>query len=177
MEGCVLEAVKELFQSVNGSFVFLLIVLLAVVVYVIENLKKLQEHFGIRTKWDLREEQEQKAIDELETGLNELRKDFVQDCKNRDQFEVDVTETLKEIREDIIDDKISRVRWEIIDFANCCKKREYNKEAYTHIIDLYHSTYKHILEKYGKSNGQVDMSMEYIEKVYAELLEKGFPKY
>ena len=95
-----MDALKQLFgMQSKGSFLFMVIVLVMAILYLIENYTKLKGLLGLKTKWDIREENEQKAIKELETELDDLTKDFVQDCNNRDQFELDTISTLNELKD------------------------------------------------------------------------------
>lgn len=66
-----------------------------------------------------------------------------------------------------------RIRWEILDFANSCRNgRRHSKEEFVHVIELKEK-YERLLEKSGDSNGVFEEDFKYIEKLYAERLEKN----
>lgn len=66
-----------------------------------------------------------------------------------------------------------RIRWEILDFANSCRnERRHSKEEFVHVIELKEK-YERLLEKSGDSNGVFEEDFKYIEKLYAERLEKN----
>ena len=95
-----MDGIKTLLAMENKSHILLILILILVaVVFLVENIQKLKNMFGIKTKWDTREENEEKAIKELETEVDTLTKDFIQDCKNRDQFEMDTVKTLNDLKE------------------------------------------------------------------------------
>ena len=83
---------------------------------------------------------------------------------------------LNGIKKSMLDDKIERMRYEILDFGNACQKRNYNKESYDHVLQTY-DKYVEVLKENDLENGQVDLAIAYIKKRYAEYLEKGFPTY
>ena len=77
------------------------------------------------------------------------------------------------IEKDVIENEKDRIRWEILDFANTCRNgRQHTRDEFQHIIDL-NIKYKKLLEKTKDENGVFSIEMKYIEKIYAERLEKN----
>lgn len=69
--------------------------------------------------------------------------------------------------------EIDRIRWEILNFANSCRKGEHHyKDEFVHIIGL-HEKYNQLLEKHKMTNGLVSIEYEYIEEIYKRCLEKN----
>ena len=92
------------------------------------------------------------------------------------KFQTNIMDALDGIKKSMMDDKIERMRYEILDFSNACQKREYNKESFDHVLQTY-DKYEKILEENHLENGQVDLAVAYVKKRYAEYLESGFPTY
>ena len=64
--------------------------------------------------------------------------------------------------------EISRIRWEIIEFANSIENGQLHiRDEYRHIKDD-NRRYHHLIEKYDLQNGVFDEEMEKIEKHYEE---------
>ena len=77
------------------------------------------------------------------------------------------------IEKDVTENEKDRIRWEILDFANTCRNgRKHTRDEFQHIIDL-NIKYKKLLEKTNDENGVFSIEMKYIEKIYAERLEKN----
>ena len=76
----------------------------------------------------------------------------------------------------LINKEIDDIRTTILDFSNAVMNgRDYNKEQYEHIIDLY-DKYEKILDQNGMTNGRVTASMEFVLKNYQDLMDNGFKK-
>ena len=80
---------------------------------------------------------------------------------------------LDAVEKKIDENEIDRIRWEILEFANTCRKGErHTKDEFTHIIaqnDKYHK----ILNAYNMTNGQIDADYEYIEGLYKRCQEQN----
>ena len=167
----------------NQNLIVVLLILLVAIVFVVEYLQRFKNLFGLQTKWDIREENEQKSIKQLEQEVNDIKQEIdslkeseYMDHAKCDEFQRKIATTLDEIKKDMIDDKIQRYRSEILDFCNACQKREYSKENFDFVLTLY-DQYEMLVKQAGKTNNQVDAGIAYVKKKYAEYLEKGFPTY
>lgn len=77
------------------------------------------------------------------------------------------------IDQDVMSNEKDRIRWEILDFANSCRNnRRHTRDEFRHIVEL-HDKYLDLLKKTGDKNGVFKVEYEYIEKIYAERLEKN----
>lgn len=84
-----------------------------------------------------------------------------------------LVEKVDKIDQDVMSNEKDRIRWEILDFANSCRNnRRHTRDEFQHIVEL-HDKYLRLLKKTGDKNGVFKVEYEYIEKVYAERLEKN----
>ena len=176
----VIETVEMATEGGGPNLFIIFATVLVAVVFIIDNIKKIRDAFGISNKWERHEQEQNIKIQDLNDKIKTIKLDvdelrrYSKDAKDqREKFEERTTNVLKEIRNDMIEEKIERIRSSIIEFASCLKLRDYNQESYTHIFDLY-SKYEKLLEDNHLKNGYIEMSMEYIKKRYAEQLAKGF---
>ena len=131
-----------------------------------------------------------KVWDIISTYKNKLR---IKTGKEQDQESIDkrikvleehdswqYTELLKmskgieSISDRLIEKEINDWRYEILDMASAISTgRSYSKEQYDHVIAI-HAKYEELLKELGRTNGQVDASMEVILETYKEKLKNGF---
>lgn len=77
------------------------------------------------------------------------------------------------IDQDVMNNEKDRIRWEILDFANSCRNnRRHTRDEFQHIAAL-NDKYKVLLEKTNDKNGVFEIEYDYIQKLYAERLEKN----
>lgn len=111
--------------------------------------------------------QNTKALQELSARHEE---DTKQSIKHDEMIRNDLTKLTKMF----IDKQIDDMRYEILDFASSLSSgRTYNKEQFDHIIQI-DEKYQRILEQNDMENGQVTVSMEYINEMYRDKLKNGF---
>lgn len=111
--------------------------------------------------------------------LEEMRKEFKQDIKD---LKDDLSSQIDSLREDQEKEKqaineliysnemaeISRIRWEIIEFANSIENGQLHvRDEYRHIQDE-HKKYESLIKKYDLQNGITTEEIEKIEKHYNE---------
>ena len=81
---------------------------------------------------------------------------------------------IESISDRLIEKEINDWRYEILDMASAISTgRSYSKEQYDHVIAI-HAKYEELLKELGRTNGQVDASMEVILETYKEKLKNGF---
>ena len=87
----------------------------------------------------------------------------------------DLIGAVKTVSENVDQNEIDRLRWEILDFSNSCQNgRRHTREEFDHIIRM-HEKYEAILKRRNESNGQVDMAYDYIKTLYQKcLIERDF---
>ena len=170
-------------NDTQNNIIFVIILALVACVFVLENIKKFKEILGLKNKWEILNDNQSTEINDLKKQINNVKielddlKSYSREAKEkRIKFESETTETLKEIRDDMVRNRVDTIRGKILEFGSSCKIKDYTKENFDYILKLadeYHS----LLAKYEMSNSQTDMAMEFIMKKYAEYMEKGFPNY
>ncbi len=145
--------------------------------------EKLLDVLGLETKASLR----QKALEQRLSDMEQKIADFEQSQHDyhgqsitiRDKLEDNqkvLQDSIGELKMLLINKEIDDIRTTILDFSNAVMNgRDYNKEQYEHIIDLY-DKYEKILEQNGMTNGRVTASMEFVLKNYQDLMDNGFKK-
>ena len=144
---------------------------------------KLLDALGLETKASL----QKKALEQKLSDMEQKIADFEQsqhDYHNqsisiRDKLEDNqkvLQDGISELKMLLINKEIDDIRTTILDFSNAVMNgRDYNKEQYEHIIDLY-DKYEKILDQNGMTNGRVTASMEFVLKNYQDLMDNGFKK-
>lgn len=128
-----------------------------------------------------------KALEKKLSDMEQKIADFEQSQHNYHDQSVNIRDKLEdnqkvlqdginELKTLLINKEIDDIRTTILDFSNAVMNgRDYNKEQYEHIIDLY-DKYEKILEQNGMTNGRVTASMEFVLKNYQDLMDNGFKK-
>jgi len=108
--------------------------------------------------------------EEILKKINDLENTFT---TRVDNLENTLSTKIQEVSDRNDENEKDRIRWEILDFANSCRNnRRHSKEEYNHVIELKEK-YERLLEKTGDRNGVFEEDYKYIEKLYAERLEKN----
>ena len=143
------------------------------------------ERFGIETKRSLKEkkrdeeiEKLKKEYDELKNSIDEVKDNRIHDREQSFQIQKDlidnfsqVTNTLADIKNDILEDKIERKRWNILNFADELRHNDgvADNERYNNVFRDY-DDYERIIRDKGLSNGFVEESIKFIRLKYQEML-------
>lgn len=145
--------------------------------------EKLLDTLGLETKASLQKKALEKKLSDMEQKIA----DFEQSQHNYHDQSISIRDKLEdnqkvlqdgigELKMLLINKEIDDIRTTILDFSNAVMNgRDYNKEQYEHIIDLY-DKYEKILEQNGMTNGRVTASMEFVLKNYQDLMDNGFKK-
>lgn len=145
--------------------------------------EKLLDVLGLETKASLQKKALEKKLSDMEQKIA----DFEQSQHNYHNQSITIRDKLEdnqkvlqdgigELKMLLINKEIDDIRTTILDFSNAVMNgRDYNKEQYEHIIDLY-DKYEKILEQNGMTNGRVTASMEFVLKNYQDLMDNGFKK-
>ena len=103
---------------------------------------------------------------EIQKELKDSIEGLIDNQKDRDSQ----IETLTSL---FLEKEISDYRWEIINLADkISDNKPVSKECFKHAIST-HTKYEEIIEKYGLTNGEVDISMQIINEAYLNLLKDG----
>lgn len=83
------------------------------------------------------------------------------------QLNKDTLDKVCKLEKMIDSNRMKSIRWEILSFANSCKKHEkHSQDEFSHIIDI-HSEYEDLCELNDFTNGVVDVEYDYILEVYS----------
>lgn len=169
------------FGEINVIISLLLCAMLAIALKA--GWEKLLDTLGLETKASLQKKALEKRLSDMEQKIA----DFEQSQHNYHDQSITIRDKLEdnqkvlqdgigELKMLLINKEIDDIRTTILDFSNAVMNgRDYNKEQYEHIIDLY-DKYEKILEQNGMTNGRVTASMEFVLKNYQDLMDNGFKK-
>lgn len=169
------------FGEINVIISLLLCAMLAIALKA--GWEKLLDALGLETKASLQKKALEKKLSDMEQKIA----DFEQSQHNYHDQSINIRDDLEdnqkvlqdginELKTLLINKEIDDIRTTILDFSNAVMNgRDYNKEQYEHIIDLY-DKYEKILEQNGMTNGRVTASMEFVLKNYQDLMDNGFKK-
>ena len=169
------------FGEINVIISLLLCAMLAIALKA--GWEKLLDVLGLETKASLQKKALEKKLSDMEQKIA----DFEQSQHNYHDQSISIRDKLEdnqkvlqdgigELKMLLINKEIDDIRTTILDFSNAVMNgRDYNKEQYEHIIDLY-DKYEKILDQNGMTNGRVTASMEFVLKNYQDLMDNGFKK-
>ena len=184
----VVDTIQELISKCNdigwGTIAIIVLLFIVAVPNIYKTFCNFFSTFGIETKWSRREKQEMQDIEYLKSEMNEYKENRVHDRKQSIEIQKQLTDNLQDLKDSLLELKqlfirkeIEDMRWELLDFANAViNGRKYNKEQYDHVLETY-TDYERILAENNMENGRVDISMAFVKKRYAELMENGFDKW
>ena len=155
-----MEAIEYLIGMPHKGETFLIVIAAVLSVqFLVKLWDWIKDRFEIDTKSTKREKMQTESINKLEKEVDTIKEEIkeIKDnskhaTKKRIEFEESVSESLREIKKEIIQNKIDTLREGILDFSNACKCREYSKEAYDNALKNY-DKYEAILKQNGMSNG------------------------
>lgn len=79
-----------------------------------------------------------------------------------------VSNQLNEVSDRVDKTEINDIRSTILDFANSCMNgRRHTQEEFAHILELY-SQYEEKIDEKHMTNGQMDLAIDYIRRLYAK---------
>lgn len=165
----------EQFMSIDfSSFFILCFVFMSGVVGIFTLIGKFSEIIKRPVSWVRKKNEDHELLIKTAQSLNELRVKQEEDTKQSIRHDRMIKEDLEKLTLIIQDKNINDWRYEILDMASAISSgRRYSKEQYDHVIDI-HGRYENLLESLGRTNGQVDVSMEVIMESYKEKLKDGF---
>lgn len=169
------------FGEINVIISLLLCAMLAIALKA--GWEKLLDALGLETKASLQKKALEKKLSDMEQKIADFEQSqhdyHEQSITIRDKLEDNqkvLQDGIGELKMLLINKEIDDIRTTILDFSNAVMNgRDYNKEQYEHIIDLY-DKYEKILEQNGMTNGRVTASMEFVLKNYQDLMDNGFKK-
>ena len=168
------EALQQLSQYNFLSILILIFLLMSAIVTAVMLIGKFSEIIKRPVSWVRKKNEDHELLIKTAQGLNELRVKQDEDTKQSIRHDKMIKEDLENLTLIIQDKNINDWRYEILDMASAISSgRRYSKEQYDHVIDI-HGRYEDLLKSLGRTNGQVDASMEVIMESYKEKLKNGF---
>lgn len=190
----------SIWEQLSASFSFsdvVLILLLfgGLILAVVKGGKELLKVLGLESTRELKEESVDFKLKELDAKINEKynelncridgfydkQKEYhnesisIRSGLSDKQEEIvstlcSITELLNEMKEEQRDEKIQRMRWQILEVANYIRNKEdVNMEQMNNALNTY-DDYEKILKQYNLSNGQVDVSIQLIREKKLEIM-------
>lgn len=171
-----MEAITELihldFSSVLAA-VFIILIGLKTIVPLFE---WAVEKLGLETKWMRRRREEHALLIRTSQSLIALQETHAQDMQKSDRHDEALQSDIKRLTAMFVDKQIDDMRYEILNFsASLSSGRIFHREAFDHIMKLYHK-YEKILKENNLENGLVEESIKYIQEKYRESLQCGTKK-
>lgn len=178
-----IEQIQKIHEFGEVNVIISILLCAALVIALRAGWEKLLDVLGLETKASL----QKKALEQRLSDMEQKIADFEQSQHDyhgqsitiRDKLEDNqkvLQDAIGELKILLINKEIDDIRTTILDFSNAVMNgRDYNKEQYEHIIDLY-DKYEKILDQNGMTNGRVTASMEFVLKNYQDLMDNGFKK-
>lgn len=180
----------DIFESLNelgwsNIFVILLLIILFTNL-ITEGGKKFLDNLGLETKKSRINREQEERIKKIEDDVNELKNsankfndDRVHDreqslniqrnlVNNLAQF----SDTLQDIKKDLVEERIERKRWNILNFADELRHSDESQidlERFNNVFRDY-DDYERIIEEKKLTNGFIDESIKFIRQKYQEKL-------
>lgn len=178
-----IEQIQKIHEFGEINVIISLLLCAMLVIALKSGWEKLLDVLGLETKASLQKKALEKKLSDMEQKIADFEQsqhDYHDQSINvRDKLEDNqkvLQDSINELKTLLINKEIDDIRTTILEFSNTVMNdRDYNKEQYEHIIDLY-DKYEKILEQNGMTNGRVTASMEFVLKNYQDLMDNGFKK-
>ena len=169
-----MDVIVELFKQDIPSILFGVFIIMSGITAIITIVGKFFEIIGKPIKWFQKNNNDHELLMKTIQNLDELQERHKFDTENSISNDRIIRDDLKKLTDMFIDKEISDYRWEIINFATKVSEgKPCNKESYKHCLRTYEK-YEKLLEENGLENGEVELSMEIINKSYKKKMLEGF---
>ena len=106
----------------------------------------------------------------IRSGLADKQEEIVSTLGSIANLLNEMKDNQDEMKEEQRDEKIQRMRWQILEVANYIRnKEEVNMEQLNNALDTY-DDYEKVLKQHNLSNGQVDVSIQLIREKKLEIM-------
>lgn len=178
-----IEQIQKIHEFGEVNVIISILLCAALVIALRAGWDKLLDVLGLETKASLQKKALEQKLSDMEQKIADFEQSqheyHEQSINIRDKLEDNqkvLQDGINELKMLLINKEIDDIRTTILDFSNAVMNgRDYNKEQYEHIIDLY-DKYEKILDQNGMTNGRVTASMEFVLKNYQDLMDNGFKK-
>ena len=176
-------------STINPWLIIIVIVLVITIIpLAVKTWKELLEALGLISKKEIKEQSDEQRLVKLEERMNSIEKAFEdkkqeiidnQEKYHQQSIEIrgelankqdDIFDMLTEMRLEQRDEKIQRMRWQILEVANYIRNKEdVNMEQLNNALDTY-DDYEKVLKNNNLNNGQVDVSIQLIREKKLEIM-------
>lgn len=171
------ELLSWLLESNKPEVIILYILIGMIVAFIIFHWSKVTAILDSFYNYRKRKEELLEIIENNKNRLDQLEKNRIQDREQLIQMQELLQEsigkiatTIDNIQKNALDEKIERMRWQILDFSNAVVNgKKCHLEQFENIIKLY-DKYEEILQNNNMTNGVVEQSMEFIREKYQDVL-------
>ena len=178
-----IEQIQKIHEFGEVNVIISILLCAALVIALRAGWEKLLDVLGLETKASLQKKALEQKLSDMEQKIADFEQSqheyHDQSISIRDKLEDNqkvLQDGISELKMLLFNKEIDDIRTTILDFSNAVMNgRDYNKEQYEHIIDLY-DKYEKILDQNGMTNGRVTASMEFVLKNYQDLMDNGFKK-
>lgn len=126
----------------------------------------------VKRKRELKDEKDKKlygAINIIDQSVKQSLEQNKEQLLLMDSF----TKKLKDIENKVDANEIDRIRWEILNFANICKRQIHcSADEFQHIFTLY-DKYEHLIEENGLKNGLIEVEIDCLRELYKKACDNG----
>ncbi len=167
-------ALLELFQLDIPYIIIGILIILSSMIAIFNMIEKFSRMIGKPVKWIQENEKDHALLMQTAESLAALHKKHEEDIKRSINNDEDFRTELKSLIHMFVDKEINDYRWEIINLADkISNEQNISKECYKHALSIYEK-YEKIIKEYGKTNGEVEISMGIIKESYQAKLKEGF---
>jgi len=169
-----MEIISELAKINLTEWITSAFLILFSIIAMVSIIGKFSEIIGKPVKWVTRKNEDHMLLLKTIQELSELWKRQEEDRKQSICHDNMIRDDLKNLTDMFVSKEINDYRWEIINFAaKVAEGKHCGKDSYQHCIHTYEK-YEQLLEENGLKNGEIEISMEIINKSYQEKLKNGF---
>lgn len=126
----------------------------------------------VKRKRELKDEKDKKLYEVIGIIDQSVKQSLEQ---NKEQLLLmdEFTKKLKDIENKVDANEIDRIRWEILNFANICKRQICcNADEFQHIFTLY-DKYERLIEENGLKNGLMEVEIDFLRELYKKACDNG----
>lgn len=187
----MLDTINQLNEIGWVTVITVLILIIGLTPQIIKTWKEFLSSLGLISKREIEETQEKAEFQELSNRLNSYQKETLDRETEWHQQSIDIRNNLDSkqdrmaatldrvstaidvIRAELLDEKIERMRWRILDCATAISNgNKVGLEQINYALKTY-DKYEQIIEEHNLTNNQVEESIKYIKEYYQKTLHNG----
>lgn len=184
----MIEIFKQLTEMGWATVVLTVILIVLFTPAAIKAWKEFWETLGFTSTKEIHETEQELKIKELDEKLEKYQNDTLtrettwhqQSIDIRDGLQqnqehmvntmTDISKSLEDLKAELLNEKIERMRWRILDFATTLRNDHVaDVEQFSNVLAVY-DKYEQLIEEHKLVNNQVNASIAFIKTKYQELL-------